>query len=327
MKWTYSINLYINTHCSARGLRPKTMKAYQDALRMFAAYSKERLAKKGPEEMKTRDVLEYVEYLRTERRNQHATVNRAVAVIRMFYKGLVALGYIGTARENPMEGFPEIKAAPEKYRDTLTEKEVAALAKTPGTKTELNVRDTTLITLLYCTGIRVSECAELCDGDVNIPERQIKVIGKGGSERTVPLNEEVAKGLECYRKIRGEVKRNEAFFQSREGGKMSCSAIRQRIKKHALTAKIPKKVTPHVLRHTFATHLIRRGENLVVVKELLGHRQLTSTQRYIHMTAQDMREAMERHPIRELAGKIFDKIRTFKLPFQFPPGTKFAFGH
>jgi len=150
------------------------------------------------------------------------------------------------------------------------------------------------------------------------------VVGKGGHERTVPLNEEVAHMLKVYRLARGAVKATDPFFRSREGGALSRNGIYERVRTTGRKARIEQRVSPHQLRHTFATHLIKAGVGLVTVRDLLGHRQITSTQIYIHLTAQDLRHAAQRHPISELIKRVEDLLPNVKLPFQ--TGTLSRFG-
>jgi integrase len=181
-----------------------------------------------------------------------------------------------------------------------------------------------LLTLLYGTGIRASECAGLSEKDINWEERTIRVLGKGGHERTVPLNEEVLHVLRQYRLARGGAKASEPFFRSREGRALSRNAIYERVRRHGRRAGIPHRVSPHQLRHTFATHLVQEGVNLVTLRDLLGHRQITSTQIYIHLTAHDLRQATDKHPVRKLIKRMEELLPDVKLPFQ--AGTLARFG-
>ena len=155
-------------------------------------------------------------------------------------------------------------------------------------------------------------------------ERTIHVVGKGGHERNVPLNDEVVHMLKQYRTARGLMKSKDPFFRSREGGAMSRNAIYERVRTTGRKARIEQRVSPHQLRHTFATHLIQAGVDLVTVRDLLGHRMITSTQIYIHLTAQDLRQAADRHPIGELIKRIDDLLPQIKVPFQ--TGTLSRFG-
>jgi integrase/recombinase XerD len=323
MKWDYWIELYLQTHCTARGLRTSSINAYQATLAGFRAYAAEHWAERGPEQITARDVLEYLDYLRRERDNGASAVNRQVTVLRNFYRAIVAMGHL-EPRDNPLANFPKIKAARRKLPRILNEEQVRQLIEQPKTDSVLGLRDRAIMTILYGTGIRASECAGLTETDIDWQERTIHVVGKGGHERTVPLNDEVVHMLKQYRTARGLVKLKDPFFRSREGGAMSRNAIYERVRTTGRKARIEQRVSPHQLRHTFATHLIKAGVGLVTVRDLLGHRMITSTQRYIHLTAQDLRQAADRHPIGELIKRIDDLLPHIKVPFQ--TGTLCRFG-
>jgi len=323
MKWDYWIKLYLETHCTARGLRTSSIDAYRATLAGFREYVCSRWLERGPEAMTPRDILEYLDYLRRERDNGDSAINRQVTVLRNFYRALVALGYL-EPRNNPLANFPKVKATRRKLPQILNEEEVKHLIEQPKTDSVLGLRDRAIMTILYGTGIRASECAGLTEQDIDWQEQTIHVVGKGGHERTVPLNEDVVHMLKQYRIARGPVKSNATFFRSREGGAMSRNAIYERVRTTGRKARIEKRVSPHQLRHTFATHLIKAGVGLVTVRDLLGHRLITSTQIYIHLTAQDLRHAAQRHPIGELIKRIDDLLPHMKLPFQ--TGTLARFG-
>jgi len=323
MKWDYWIKLYLETHCTARGLRSSSIDAYRATLEGFREYVCARWIERGPEQMTPRDVLEYLDYLRRERDNGASAINRQVTVLRNFYRAIVAMGYL-EPRDNPLANFPKVKAARRKLPQILNEEEVKHLIEQPKIDTVLGLRDRAIMTILYGTGIRASECAGLTEQDIDWQEKTIHVVGKGGHERTVPLNEDVVHMLRQYRIARGPVKLKDSFFRSREGGSMSRNAIYERVRTTGRKARIEKRVSPHQLRHTFATHLIKAGVGLVTVRDLLGHRLITSTQIYIHLTAQDLRHAAQRHPIGELIKRIDDLLPHIKLPFQ--TGTLCRFG-
>lgn len=323
MKWDYWIALYINTHCVARGLRPLTLRAYEATLEGFRQYAREKLPQKGPDEVSLCEVLQYLEYLRKERDNGASALNRQATVLRNFYRAMVAMGHL-EPRQNPMAHFPRIKPAPRKLPATLTRQEVGALLDHPETDTVLGLRDRALLAILYGTGIRASECAGLAEQDINWEGRTIRVMGKGGHERSVPLNEEVLHIMKQYRLARGGVKATEPFFRSREGRSLSRNAIYERVRSHARRAHIPHRVSPHQLRHTFATHLVQEGVGLVTLRDLLGHQQITSTQIYIHLTAQDLRQATDKHPVSKLIKRVEELLPHLKLPIQ--SGTLARFG-
>ncbi len=317
MKWSYWVSLFLETHCVARGLRSSTIAAYQVILKQFSAWVKDKRDGKEPDRIKAIDVLEYVEHLRKVRNNGDAAVNRVVTALRVFYQAMVAMEHLDP-RDNPMANFPKMKAPKRKFSETMNPEEVKQLVAEPRTDTEMGLRDRTLIILLYATGIRASECAGLKEKDVDLDARTIRVIGKGGHERTVPLNDDAVKALAEFRLVKGSPGRNEPFFKSRKGNALSRGALYERVRTHARKAKIPKKVSPHRIRHTFATHLVRAGVSLVTLRDLLGHRQLSSTQIYIHMTADDLRNATDRHPISGLIEPIKGLLAGVKLPYQRP---------
>jgi integrase/recombinase XerD len=321
MKWDLWLSLYLDKHCTARGLMPRTIAAYAATLQGFRAYVRFRLGDRAPDELRARDIVTYVEYLRQERHNGFAAVNRQVTVLKSLYRAMVAMDQL-EASQNPMAHFPKMKARPSKIAVFLSEDEVGRLLRQPRTDTILGLRDRAILTLLYGTGIRASECATLREGDVDLNEATIRVVGKGGHERVLPLNPEVARALDQYRTARGRVMPLTSFFRSRNGTGMSRNAIYERVRTCAQRAHLHKRVSPHRLRHTFATHLVRRGVQLVTIRDLLGHRCISSTQIYLHTTAEDLRHAAERHPVESLVERIEDLLPNVRLPMQWPPGAK-----
>lgn len=315
MKWHYWIKLYTETHCSARGLRPRTIAAYDAALRQFHEYNRVVHRDKTPDAITARDVLEYVQHLREARNNGDSAVNRTVTILKNFYRAMVAMGHLDT-NDNPMAAFPSIKAAPRKLPVTYSDEEIEKLLSLPPDDTVLGLRDRAILALLYGTGIRVSECAYLTEGDVDLDSCTITVTGKGGHERSLPLNERVASAMMVYRHHRGPALPRAPFFRSRRSNGMSRWAIYDRVRIWGCRARINKRVSPHRLRHTFATHLVRTGTNLVTIRDLLGHRLITSTQVYLHVTAEDLRAAAEKHPIGKLMSTIDHMLFDVKLPLQ-----------
>ena len=321
MTWEYWISLYTQTHCTARGLRMKTIHAYQATLRQFRQYVRVRQKDIGPESITACHVLEYLKYLREERNNGEAAVNRQVTILKGFYRAMVSMGML-TPAANPLAHFPKVKATPRKLPVVLSAEEVQKLLAGPPTDIVLGLRDRAMLALLYGTGIRATECATLREGDVDLSCRTVRVTGKGGHQRTIPLNAKVAEALEAYRQARGEVPVGGAFFRSRTGKAMSRGAVYERVRKYAKHTHIPKRVSPHTLRHTFATHLVREGVNLVTIRDLLGHRLITSTQVYLHVTGADLRTAADCHPVGRLAPTVEAMLAGVKLPLQYAPGLR-----
>ena len=316
--WQYCLNLYLRTHCAARGVCPGSIKSYADCLRQFISYVEVRLHKQSPATITARDVLEYLLYLRTERMNGDSTVFRHSVVIKHFYQVLVSLQYLKAA-ENPLAHFPTVKGAPKKLPVYLSEEEVTRLLKAPPGDTVLNVRDRAILTLFYCTGIRATECSTLREEDVDLANKSIRVTGKGGNQRSIPLNARALAVMRTYRQVRGEIDPKTCFFLSLRRKQMSRGALFERVRKWAAVAKIEKTVSPHRLRHSFATHLVKAGVSIVDIRDLLGHRQISSTQIYLHTTAHDLKEAVEKHPIKRLAVDLEQILPGVKLPWHYAP--------
>jgi integrase/recombinase XerD len=315
MKWSYWISLYIRTHCVARGLRPLTLVAYEAALKQFSEWIRMVRADRTPDLVTARDVLEYLQHLREARGNGDSAVNRQLVILRSFYRAIVAMGHLEPAA-NPLSGFPSIKAVPRKLPVSLAPEQVSRLLVEPKTDTVLGLRDRALLSLLYGTGIRASECASLKNGQVDLTRLTITVHGKGGHERTIPLNPQLADVMRVYAHARGPALLHAPFFRSRFGRPLGRGAIYERVRTWGQRSRLGIPLSPHRMRHTFATHLVRAGVGLVTIRDLLGHRQITSTQIYLHVTAEDLRAAAARHPIGALLATVEHLLPAARLPFQ-----------
>lgn len=315
-KWSYWTTLYLGTHCTARGLKSSSIAAYDRTLALFRVFVETKWPGREPDRVSACDVLEWIEHLRKERHNGDSAVNRAVTVVKNLYRAMVAMGHLED-RDNPMAHFPKVKKVTRKFAETLDEEEVVRLILHPDTRTVIGLRDRAAMSLLYGTGIRVSECAEVLDKDIDLERWTVKVKGKGGDERVVPFGESVAKAVRIYQQARGP-SRTGKLFVGRSGKGLSRGALYRRVRKHGHQAGLKKKVTPHGLRHACATHLVRAGELLITIQTILGHRCISSTQIYMHMTAQDLRRAADRHPVSALVETIKDLLPEVKLNFQRP---------
>jgi site-specific recombinase XerD len=317
MKWEYWLKQFLETHCTARGLRSNTIAAYRDTLICFWGFIRVHCKDKEPDELKAVHILDYVNYLRQVRDNGPSAINRQVTVIKNFYRAMVAMELL-SFECNPMACFPRIKAAPRKLPTWLSQEEMEKLMRHPRTDTVMGVRDRALIITLYGTGIRASECAGLCECDIDFGNKTIQVTGKGGHQRVIPLNPEVIAALQDYRQARGPLSPDQGFFQSRNGNAMTRNGIYERIRSHGRKSGIEKRLSPHRLRHTFATHLVKEGVDLLTISKLLGHRNMSSTQIYLHLTVEDLRDAADRHPVSRLIEKLEDFLPNLTLPFQYP---------
>ena len=316
--WDCWIDLYTETWCTGRNLMPSTIACYRDLLRQFESWAESRFSITSPTEVTMRIVLEYVNYLRDDRGNGDSAVCRAVVVLKNFYAALVAFGHL-EPNSDPMARFPAMKKRREKLPTFLTSSELEKLLEAPKTDTLLGLRDHAIMRLLYATGIRASECAGTLDEWVDLEARTIKVLGKGGRERVIPLNKRAIIALHQYRTQRGSISPKAVFFRKKDGGPINRKIVYQRVKKYACRTGITKRVSPHTLRHTCATHLLQRDVNIVTIQKLLGHELITSTQIYLHTTAEDLREMAADHPMQHLSITVASLIEGVRLPIDHPP--------
>ncbi|MGH8503459.1 MAG: site-specific tyrosine recombinase XerD [Gammaproteobacteria bacterium] len=218
-----------------------------------------------------------------KRRNQRS-VARAVSSMRRFYRYLFEQGRID---QDPSDGIAPPKPA-RLLPDSLSEAEVEALLSAPSTATPRGLRDRAMLELLYACGLRVSELVGLGINQTNLRQGVVRVSGKGSKQRLVPIGEQAMAWLERYlNEVRpGLLKGNghsDALFVTNRGASMTRQACWYLIRRHARTAGIKKHLSPHTLRHAFATHLLNHGADLRVVQLLLGHSDLSTTQIYTHV--------------------------------------------
>lgn len=246
---------------------------------------------------------EYLGYL-VDQRVAKVSLARKLSAIRSFYRYLL--------REHIIERNPtELTVSPKLDRrlpEFLTIDEMDRLLKMPDLTTPLGIRDRAILELFYAAGMRVSEMAQLNLGQMNLESREIRVIGKGNKERIVIIGTPAAHALENYlnhslplytSKLSGQ-----AVFLNYKGGRLTERWLQKLLLKYAHNAGLLKKVHPHILRHTFATHLLDGGADLRVVQDLLGHASLSTTQIYTHVTqTQARRVYMGSHPMAGLKDK------------------------
>jgi integrase/recombinase XerD len=200
-------------------------------------------------------------------------------------------------RERRIQADPTLKLDPPKraprFPKTLSEDDVEALLAAPDTQSELGLRDRAMLETLYATGLRVSELVALKTFEVNLDAGVVRVMGKGSKERLVPLGEEAVDWISKYMKSRK--KTANALFITARGGGMTRQAFWQLIGRYGRRAIPGKKLSPHVLRHAFATHLINHGADLRVVQMLLGHADISTTQIYTHVARERLKALHAKH--------------------------------
>ncbi len=273
-----------------KGYSKATIREYKYDLNLF-----KRFVQKSLDHVTTGDLRKFLYYLKKERNSSAKTIHRKICSIRSFYKFLSKEHYIS---KNPTENI-ETPKIPKSLPKTLSQEEVLKLLKAPK-----SLRDRAILALLYSSGLRVSELCSLKVRDVNFEEGHLKVVsGKGAKDRFVPVAPFVIDLLKRYIKQRNEDFASDSpLFLSRRGGALTPRTIQRMIKKYKEKAKINRPVTPHTLRHAFATHLIENKVDIRLIQELLGHASLSTTQLYTHISLGHLKSVyLESHPLTQLS--------------------------
>jgi len=289
------IDRFLDILWMERGLSRNTLAAYRRDLNGFSCWlgeQRQRVLLAAQRE----DLLAYLA-ARVAAEAKPRTTARLLSSLRRFYQQAVRDGHLSA---DPSERID----APRLGRSlpmSLTETDVELLINAPDTGTALGLRDRAMLELLYASGLRVSELVELRVLQLNLRQGVVRTLGKGSKERLVPLGEVASDWLERYlRTARIELLKgheSDALFVTRRGAGMSRQAFWYLIKKHAQQAGVHKPLSPHTLRHSFATHLLNHGADLRVVQMLLGHSDLSTTQIYTHVARERLKNLhAEHHP-------------------------------
>jgi len=287
---------FITYLIAEKNASPYTVRNYRREIGQFLGFLKE----EGIDSWEGVDRLVLRRYLAwlQERGYVKASIARRVSELRSFCRYLVREGIL---ESNPIHTISSPKV-PKRLPHFLDVQEVEALLMAPDTTTPQGQRDRAILEVLYASGIRIGELVGLDLGDVDRRRGEIRVLGKGEKERVALLGHPAILALERYlRDGRGKLakrdKATNALFLNRFGDRLSARSVSYLLNKYAKQAGLEKRVTPHVLRHTFATHLLDRGADLRVVQELLGHVMLATTQVYTHVTQSQARKVyLESHP-------------------------------
>jgi integrase/recombinase XerD len=303
-----------------RGCRPKTAEAYAIDLKVWKMFCTVHYPQ-ADNPSKAKMVVDYIRYLRVDRKNASAAVSRKLATLSAFTDFLILMELLDP-KHDERKKWPKLLDIPERLPVVLENKEMQDILTQPDTATILGRRDRTILTLIYSTGLRVSEVCSLKMKDISRSEQRILISGKGGRERYVPLDPIVDEAIQEYLKSRNST--ISELFVSKKGGSLTPRAIQLMVKKYAQAAQIDKKITPHKLRHTCATHLLQEGAHLVSIQKLLGHKSLTTTQIYLHITIADLKELSKQHPMRRMRtimGLKGDPVSSFQAPYASRTGT------
>jgi integrase/recombinase XerC len=272
-----------------RGASPHTLRGYATDLAELRRF----LAGRGVSDLAgvdTRAVRAYLAWLH-ERRLSKATIARKLASARSCLRFLARRGMIDV---NPARQVRSPRLG-RRLPSFLPKDEATELLDQKPEESEAGRRDHALLELLYATGLRVAECCGLDRNDLDRSQGTVRVLGKGGKERVVPVGETALEAVDAYMKMRGDG--TGPLFRNARGGRLTTRSVHRVVKERARQAGISQRVTPHTLRHTFATHMLGEGADLRLIQELLGHSRLSTTQRYTHVSPEHLMKVYDKaHP-------------------------------
>ncbi|UCE19443.1 MAG: tyrosine recombinase XerC [Gemmatimonadota bacterium] len=284
-----------------RNFSENTVRAYEIDLAQFDAFLEEQLAtdRIRPKDIDKLAVRHFLAWLQKEGLTKKS-IARKLACIRSFLKYLCREGVI---EFNPAAHLstPKIEKALPSFLDVV---QASRAMELPNRSDILGLRDAAILELLYSTGIRLTELIGLNISSIDPVGEIVKVIGKGRKQRIVPVGRKALEALRAYQEKRHELFRqegsqgtSEALFLNRNGGRLSARSVQKIVEKYLRLVSHVQKVSPHVLRHTFATHMLDAGADLKAVKELLGHVSLSTTQVYTHVTLDRLKKVYDQaHP-------------------------------
>lgn len=298
MKQAHPVNMaildkFIDHIWIEKGLSDNTLAAYRSDLSKFLQFT---LTRDGHFELATvqrRDVEYYLAFRYDQGFSQRST-SRFLSSLRMFIRYLQQQAI---RKDDPLIQLRNPKL-PKALPKTLSEQQVEDLLAAPNADNPVELRDKAMLEVLYATGVRVSELISLRVNQLGLQQGVIRVTGKGNKERLVPLGEDAIEWLNCFfRKGRGLLLKSESdiVFPSSRGVKMTRQTFWHRIKFYSKVAGITVELSPHTLRHAFATHLLNHGADLRVVQMLLGHSDLSTTQIYTHVATERLQKLVSEH--------------------------------
>ena len=271
-----------------KGLSQNTVKAYEVDLLAFMSWITDH-TNLDIKNIKEDSINKYISYL-FKTKLKSSSVNRKISSIKSFYLFLIKKSIVATSPISEV-----ISPKQEKYLpSSMSEDEVDKLLNSPNSNIKIEKRDKAMIEMLYATGMRISELVNLKITDVDMQRCVVKVLGKGSKERLIPFGEEAYEALNNYLSDRDESSSKEVFLSNRKT-KISRVAFWHRIKLYLVRENLKQTISPHTLRHAFATHLLNRGADLRSVQLLLGHSDLSTTQIYTHIAKQRLSDVLKKH--------------------------------
>ena len=282
-----NLRSFLNYLLVDKGLSNNTVKAYEADISSFFQWLDNKDLKY--KNLKEDHINQYILFL-FQRKMRSSSVNRKISSIKSFYIFLVKRNFVKNSPLNDLVTPKQEKYLPE----SMSEAEVDKLLNSPDVANKIENRDKAMIEMLYATGMRISELVNLKITDVDMKRCVVKVFGKGSKERLVPFGETALDSLRSYLNERDQSSSKEIFLSNR-GKKMTRVAFWQRVKVYLIRENLKNSISPHTLRHAFATHLLNRGADLRSVQLLLGHSDLSTTQIYTHIAKQRLSDVLKKH--------------------------------
>jgi len=237
----------------------------------------------------SQDINKYIKYL-FDQDFKSSSVNRKISSIKAYFIFLKKKKYIDAI---PTEDMP-IPKQNKNLPNSMSEKDVETLLSSINAKRDIEIRDKAMVELLYATGVRVSELINIKFSNIDMNRNVIRVLGKGSKERLIPFGDQAHDAITKYLLIRGKSQSKELFLSNR-GKILSRVSFWNRIKVYLTRCNLKSNISPHTLRHAFATHLLNRGADLRSVQMLLGHSDLSTTQIYTHIAKQRLSDILKKH--------------------------------
>ncbi len=286
-----SIDVFCDALWLEHGLAKNSLEAYRRDLRLFAEW----LGKTRGASIDAATEVDLTQYSAARRADKSTSANRRLSVFRRYYAWALREHRVTV---DPTLKLRSAKQAP-RFPSTLNESQVEALLNSPDIETPLGLRDRTMLELMYASGLRVTELVTLKTVEVGLNDGVVRVMGKGSKERLIPFGETAADWLTRYlREARPAllgVRAADTLFVTSRGDGMTRQQFWNIIKQHALTGSVHAPLSPHTLRHAFATHLLNHGADLRVVQLLLGHSDISTTQIYTHVARERLHNLHRKH--------------------------------
>jgi integrase/recombinase XerC len=291
-----AIRVFLDDLKYRRGLSPNTVSSYESDLIQFQVFLEDELGSSKPSSVDVLAIRSFLAHLHG-RGIARASIARKLAALRTFFRFLLREG---TIRKNParLVSTPRLDR---KLPPRIEESEVEQLLEAPDNTTPLGRRDRAMLELLYASGLRIGELTSLDLSTCDLDSRLVRVLGKGNKERIVPFGEPAEEALSRYLRDRRALvalgEGTDALFLNHRGGRLTARSFRRLMNRYLKLTALRSGLSPHSLRHAFATHLLEHGCDLRAIQELLGHQSLSTTQKYTQLSTKKLLEVYEKsHP-------------------------------